>query len=268
MTMLAAAESTAPSFGRDRVPVGTRARGEVRRFKARLDAEDLGGRAEASQELNQVLMAAVLKNTDRGRYRAADRARRLFPQLRLESIQPRLAIFSYLGARPALLVNPREPGEAQDAVNVFYLLASAGSGRHNVSIYAGFWTLEIADHALGRLAMRSPGANFRAAIYEAHAWALRARVPTPIPSSVRTVLLPALGGAFLARFIAGRDSSDGQPILYLRVRTWIPADKLRSDQHPLETGAPALGSSFLLPQPLRELTVRSSEMTAVPRRPS
>jgi hypothetical protein len=253
-------------FGRDRVPIDGLARGIVRRFKAGLP-EKLLERLLASAPFNRAVRAVLLKGTDLGRWRAASKVGKMYPDLRLEVVRRDLVVWSYLQAIDHLLVNPREPGEAQEAVMVKYMLASRVPDR-TIALFSGLWTLEVPDHALGRLVMRSPGADLRAVIHEAHRWALRARVLSPLPPRDQTVLLPAGDGAFLSRVIAGRAEEDDEPLIYFRPRTWVPSSRLRADQRPLELGEPSLGASLLLPAPLRHIKVDGGYATVKPRQPT
>jgi hypothetical protein len=121
----------------------------------------------------------------------------------------------------------------------------------------GLWTLEIPDHALGRLLHRSAD-NPAGSIAVAHHAALRLRHEDVIRNGEVDrdfqFLLPAGPGAFVCSLVAGEDISRGYaPMLGVRAHTWLSDDMLRDDQTPLiDDGTPGsrLGDDWLLPAPL------------------
>src|SRR5262249_34489468 len=124
----------------------------------------------------------------------------------------------------------------------------------------GFWTLEVRDHALGRLLSRQTGDPLPA-ILEAHHAALRLRRADIIQADQIdphfTFYLPAGPGAFSCSGTIARDISTSVRLaMGMHCHTWLSDDQLRDAQVKLiDDGQPGhrLGDHWLLPAGLREV---------------
>jgi hypothetical protein len=126
---------------------------------------------------------------------------------------------------------------------------------HRTSAAAGraVWTLEVQDHALGRLLQRDPTADIDDALWEAHSSALNMNLEF-VPADT-SFFLPAGNGGFLARLEHTRNRvNDREFGMHIQCRTWLSNDM--RDQIPVATtntfGA-RIGDNLLLPVPLRHL---------------
>jgi hypothetical protein len=103
--------------------------------------------------------------------------------LRLEGAHP-LAVWSMLKPRSSVLIDKDDFRPAgQDGV-VNYVLAGALPPARDGRIYAvaeGLWSLEIPDHALGRVMHRAPNMTPEAIIAAAHHHLLRLRAAVVLP---------------------------------------------------------------------------------------
>jgi hypothetical protein len=119
---------------------------------------------------------------------------------------------------------------------------------------SGLWTLEIPDHAMGRLMHRTV-ADPAACVAAAHHAALRLRHKDVIHNGkldpIYQFLVPAGPGAFICSLKSGRDVSRAyEPMPRVSAHTWLSDDMLRDDQTPLiDDGSPGdrLGDSWLRP---------------------
>jgi len=109
------------------------------------------------------------------------------------------------------------------------------------------WTLEIRDHALGRLAQRSPGVGFDEAIFEAH----RAVLDTQLVRFKGNFLSQAGDGGFVCSLTAGRDKAIGGPCVCISAHTWIHYDRFAENQTFAASGGDRLGDNLLMPVALR-----------------
>jgi hypothetical protein len=254
-------------------PISAEVRGRLRlwRRRAREVAWRLTDRVyQRTQDRDIVHM--VKRSSLQGRRRAFAKLARSFADASLEGVRLEgdypLAVWAYLRPRSSVSIEPYEddPGSLQDCVTASYLLAGlfpGKDGKDRVGKADGLWSIEVTEHALGRLLQRAPGCNIDAVLLAAHRAALRtaeADVPpceadAPPPG----FLLPAGPGAFVCQLRAGPDISlGGAPMVRMRARTWLHADQLRDDQRPIaidgERGE-RLGDWLLMPPPLRLLVV-------------
>jgi hypothetical protein len=209
------------------------------------------------------LQAFCLRGSLAGRQRAFSRIGRIFTSagatlegVRIDGKAP-IAVWSLLKPRESVTFEPEGAADAQDCITVNYVVV--GRIDEGVTKWGdGLWTLEIPDHALGRLLHRS--ANDPAgSIAVAHHAALRLRHEDVIRNGKVDqnfqFLLPAGPGAFVCSPMAGKDVSLGYtPMMHVRAHTWLSDDMLRDDQTPLiDDGTPGkrLGDNWLLPAPLR-----------------
>jgi hypothetical protein len=247
------------------VPIDAETRGRLRQFKMELAKRY--GRLErlidAPTGLVDDANDIAMRSSVMGRQRAFDRVRRALAVtgaalegVRLDGGDP-IAIWSILRPRIAVAVDPDDPAKAQDCITVNYILA----GRLPDDVHRlgeGLWTLELPDHAAGRLMQRRVTADPATNIHAAHRGVLRLRRDDVAPGGRVEdsfhFLLPAGPGAFICSLAAGFDMSVDEPSLHVRAHTWLDDDQLRDDQTPLVgDGLPGerLGDGWLLPDPLR-----------------
>jgi hypothetical protein len=180
-----------------------------------------------------------------------------FMQVRLDD--PVHVLWAVLEPRDSVICASADvaPGLLQDCVVVDNLVAGRLSRLdgtpHLGRCGPGVWTLEVQDHALGRLLQRDPGADIDAVLWAAHTAALAVNLESfPVDTSF---FLPAGNGGFLARLENTRNRvNDGEFGLHIQCRTWLSNDM--RDQIPVATtntfGA-RIGDNLLLPVPLRHL---------------
>lgn len=239
-------------------------RGRLRQWKIALaDRYRIVDRCMAGHALIADIKALCARGSRTGRQRAFTRINHALTTAgatlegqRLDGKHP-LAVWSILAPRDSVTVAPDDPSDAQNCVTVNYVLIGIldQGMAHRAN---GLWTLDIPDHALGRLLHRS-ASDPAASIAAAHHAALRLRYEDVIRGGKIDpdfqFLLPAGPGAFVCSLLIGPDISiDGQQLLRLRVHTWLADDMLRDNQTSLiDDGAAGhrLGDSWLLPAPLR-----------------
>jgi hypothetical protein len=159
-------------------------------------------------------------------------------------------LWTQLCCEKHLLKTPRTPGEAQDAVFLEFILFHFPNNNSNaMSVLSGVWTLEVPDHAMGRLFQRNPGVDGKAALYHAHAALLRTKF-TKLPEPERDIYVEAPGGVFAGNIIHGVNDDDKSRQTYFRARTFLTTDQLGPGQEPLPPGTPSWGQTMMLPGPL------------------
>ena len=251
-----------------RVPIDAETRGKLRLWKAGLATRYAYlDRLVSNNTLDDDASAIALRGSITGRQRAFDRIRRailpsgaILEGLRLHGKHP-IAAWSILRPRVGVAVDPDDPSYDQNCITVNYLLAGRLPGLQ--ALAEGLWSLEIPDHATGRLLQRHTVADPSSLLYAAHHAALRLRQTDVAPSNKadRTFrfLIPAGPGAFSCSLIAASDRSLGYQMgTHIRAFTWLNDDQLRDDQTPvIDDGLPGgrLGDGWLLPAPLRAIAV-------------
>jgi hypothetical protein len=216
----------------------------------------------------KTLMADIAAFTRRaslkGRTRAFDRIRTriegcgaILEGVRMHGNYP-IAVWSILRPRGILHLT-NDPSYLQNCVTMDYLIVHCDDTGHGCE--QGLWTLEIPDHALGRLMHRTAEDPTRA-IYEAHRSVLRMRLSDVIEDGVIRdafrFLVPAADGCFISGLVGGFAANDNAFLCHIRADTWIATEMLHEDQHTIvDDGLPGhrLGESFLVPTPLRNVTV-------------
>jgi hypothetical protein len=184
----------------------------------------------------------------------------------LEGVRPghnALAVWAVIKPRHAVLVEPGDPALEQNCVTVDYLLAGTMPGA--IGQASGLWTLEITDHALGRLVQRAPGVDIDATVLAAHHAVLNAKVSSvahAFASEAGRFLVPAGPGVFWCRIFTGTEvSSGGLRRAHVHAHSWLHRDHLHDDQDAAaaaliadgSTADERLGQGILLPLPLRRL---------------
>ena len=261
-------------------PISAEARGKLRAWKehtqARFEAID---RARLNLFKEEHIPNMVLRSSIKGRARAFDKIRERFSAATLEGVRldgaNPIAVWAVLKPRAPVVIDAEAPPHLlQSCVVVEYLVAGA-LPTAAAGVAAGLWSLEIPDHALGRLLDRSPRElDLGAVLMHAHHAALRARLDdTEIRAALasrRAFLLPAGAGAFRCEFRCGADVSQGEAIsAHLFAHTWLHQDQLFSDQQlvRLDEALPGerLGDGLLLPVPLRRLIAEGDNTVRIHR---
>jgi hypothetical protein len=153
---------------------------------------------------------------------------------------PRQGImWSWLAPRGCMLIDPKNEGEAQDAILVRYCFAWIERKRE-LNGYEAF-TLEVPDHATARLLQRAPDINLPRVLMEAQDAFFAADVATVSRHVAHgtSLYLRCGPGLLICEAIDGRTPS-GINYWFARARTWISDSMIRPDQIPI---APAVGDS-------------------------
>jgi len=250
-------------------PIDAATRGRLRQFKAELATRYARlDRLIDTHGMDADMHAFANRSSATGRGRAFERVRRALATtgatlegVRLTGKWP-LAVWSILKPRDAV-VRSDDPSDAQNCVTVNYILVGRFPNRLG-NFAEGIWTLELPDHALGRLIQRQTEADPVADIRAAHHAAFRLRQNDVAPDGWFKrdfhFLLPAGPGAFVCFVVKGYYKSPNDDLsVHIRARTWLHTDQLRDDQTPvLDDGAPGerLGDGWLLPEYLRSITLK------------
>jgi hypothetical protein len=241
-------------------PISTEARGKLRRWKGR--ARQRWHRFDRHYGSLNTIGAAqdfLGRGSEKGRRRAFEKLRKTFANVavlegvRIAGEYP-IAVWSILRPREAVAVDSDDPGRRQDCVTINYLVVGV-QGR---GLGDGLWTLEVTDHALGRLLEREPAADLDSVLMQAHHSVLRADIESlrAASKSQDRLLVNAGEGVFACDFIIGRDVSAGHAIEpHLMARTWLHGDQLCEDQVAMPAGPPGkrAGESLFVPHPLRQI---------------
>src|ERR1700688_512525 len=179
---------------RDRIPA--EAWRVVRRFKR----EVAGGAASveralsAPAHLNRIASDFVRKGRV-GRARALERLRRTFAPATVHADGNTLVV-TWIEPQGPVLDSPF-PSERQECV-IVWLAGLPIKDRRENDVFV-VWTIEVPDHALGRIVQRSPSVNLIGAVIEAHNWFINAQSDriTECAHQDRTFYLPAGNGLFV-----------------------------------------------------------------------
>jgi hypothetical protein len=248
-------------------PVSAEARGKWRQFRRHLAAECVQINSALGNARLRSLVSAYLRPGTVGREKIAHRMSTLFgPDARLEYRTRELLCWGFLKARLRVIINNEDddPGLGQDAVCLHYLLIGRLVEAEPGKCYRadGLWSLEVTEHAGGRLFEYNRGADPAAIIWEAHSRVLQVSAAALAPCCVdpaRRFLLPAGGGWFLCQLVSGEDmSASGALSVHVRARTWLSQDMAINERAIVGPGPPGeqVGDGFLLPRPLRRLVSR------------
>lgn len=250
------------------------ARGKLRVYKQQL--------AAGYQKLNRLFdnprldadLSAMVMKKNIGRMRAYQRVRTTMEPMGLhreycdlETRSP-LLVWSALKPRASVTYPDRDrddidPLDIQNCVTVNYVLAGQLEPGH-VGLAEGLWSLELQDHALGRLIERNAGgSDLTDCILQAHRALLRISATLVVEhyKAERDLVLPAGPGAFICTIRFGNDMmQNDETMLHLIARTWVSVGQLHSSQRvlPVSQNDP-LKDSLLLPQPLRTVALASDD---------
>jgi hypothetical protein len=248
-------------------------RGQLRQWKERVAIKyRMFETCYNSDVMFEVGTDFACRSSEKGRLRAFAKLRQAFgPGAHLENFKNQkrpLAIWSILEPRESILATESldKPGLQQNCVVINYILAGHipdydGQGRRFLT--TGLWTLELPDHALGRLIHRS-GLLPDAAVREAHENLLG--LPTREAKMTNhyqdleenSFLVKAGPGAFICNLGIGRDGPSGEFVAHVRAQTWISSEMVGPRQRVLsEPGKPGkrLGDGWLRPRALCKIEV-------------
>jgi hypothetical protein len=250
---------------KNRTPIDAETRGKLRAWKRTMATRYATiDRAYQDQRILETIGKFALSGSI-GRSRAFHKLRKSFGAAILEGVRlekPVIAVWSILKPRVAVSVECYEddPGAMQNCVCVNYVLAGDMPGDRGFC--DGLWTLEVGDHALGRVLQRSPAADLSATILQAHHALLRARLCDLLPNFADPTVafyLPAGDGVFVCEVHRGKDLSLGcDHSIWIRARTWLHLDQLSDQQERavlVVDGIPGdrVGDDWFLPVPLKEI---------------
>jgi hypothetical protein len=221
-------------------------------------------RATKNPGLRVISRDMTLRNSMVGRRRAFDKLRKLLGNaltlelLHLKGNYP-LALWTVL--KPRVSVTD-DPARSQDCVTVNYLIAGTlplSIGQLGFGFDDGLWSLEVPDHALGRLLERSPQSDLSAVLLDAHHKVLQLSSITPMgpreEGELPKFLLPAGPGALVCSFTVVPDiSNDNELSVHVYAHTWL-ANEMLYDNQVKSVDIGKLGQRLidkqLLPVPLR-----------------
>jgi hypothetical protein len=198
----------------------------------------------ASDDLKRIraLMHDYSRKGDVGRQRTFAKLRHHFYPATVERLQNGI-LWSWLDPRGAMLLDPRDEGESQDAILVRYGLAWVVRKRDLVAYEA--FTLEAPDHALARMLQRAPGTDIKAALHQAHHHMFQASaqaVSRHVEEQTR-LYLPCGPGLLICEALRASTPS-GLVYVFCRGRTWIADNMVRPDQQPIAAAPSGVGSQL------------------------
>jgi hypothetical protein len=220
-------------------------------------------RARFTPERRAEIQAMYLKGS-KGRQRAfAKLNKHLSPHASLQAVNLSEAPYAlWLALKPR--TNVLDDPNGQDCLMVNYVMA--GRLLDGFGFAQGGWTLEVPDHALGRLLQRAPHSDPAAIVIDAHKLALQLDTRQLIVDGrvldQRRFWLPAGPGMFCCSLLLGSDTSlGGQMAAYIRVHTWISNEMEVLGERPWQPGLGQrphrLGDTWLLPAPWRQFVTNN-----------
>jgi len=180
----------------------------------------------------------------KGKQRALAKLRRLMHPAVLLNTTPDdpVCVWAWLEPSGAVL-DTTDPGRSQNCVLTSFAIAGRTSRCSAASNHG--WTLEVPDHALGRLIERCRGADPAAALWQASNAFLNAGLSEIVAclKNDQVFYLPAADGLFLCEAIAINDDAFGLHI-YARARTRLATDMLQPEQTPIAAVKPEHSMRF------------------------
>jgi hypothetical protein len=146
-------------------------------------------------------------------------------------------MWSWLAPRGCMLIDPKNEGEAQDAILVRYGFAWIERKRE-FNRYEAF-SLEVPDHATARLLQRAPDVNLTRVLMEAQDqfFAADVAIVSKHVAHGTSLYLRAGPGLLICEAVDGCTPT-GINYWFARARTWISDSMIWPDQQPI---APAVG---------------------------
>jgi hypothetical protein len=130
----------------------------------------------------------------------------------------------------------------------------------------GLWTIEVPDHALGRLAQRCPGVDMEGAIIDAHQQLLGGDIEV-LPDPGKDIAVKGGPGYFIGQVVyamdfVGKKRLEEGRLIYFRPRTWLHEEQIEELRYPvIQEGERCLGAGPMLPLPLRELNFHNKTVS-------
>jgi hypothetical protein len=198
--------------------------------------------ASAARDRIKGLMADYSRKGDVGRQRTFAKLKHHFYPATVERLKAGI-LWSWLEPRSAMLADPNDPGEEQNAILTRYGLVWVRRKREFLGYQA--FSLEIPDHCTGRMLQRSPGLDIRAALHEAHHALFQAssEVITAHVVDGAPFYLPCAEGLLICSALRA-DTRTGTRFVFGRARTWIAANMLGPDQYPIAAAPTATQSQL------------------------
>jgi hypothetical protein len=257
----------------DRVPISAEARGKRRLLKTKLakSATRLEATLDAAS-FRKLVAVWCLKGSHKGRRRTFENIERaLRPLAHIELIDhgAPFALYSYLKPRSSVAVSGLavEQGDLQPCIATYYaMLGIDPNDARYTGTATGLWTLDVSDHAIGRLFERSPRLDPARTITDAHHALLLAGSEALWPCVItgREFLLPVRDeGAFVCSMRLGVSIENTErQALHVRCKTWLDRDN-GTPFLPIAvaagSGETQLRSGILLPGPLREIAAATED---------
>jgi hypothetical protein len=260
-------------------------RGQLRQWKQRLARQYRSfDRAYCNEATLRPLIEDMIKRKSAvGRMRAFHKISQAFGPgvilegLRLSGNYP-IAVWSILKPRHSVLAeDPAETPVMQDCVTVNYVLGGVQplavinqKAVVNACATEGLWTLEIPDHALGRVVARARMTPTEI-VMEAHHNLLMLRTDQLVRDGIidahRQFLVRAGPGGFVCNWVVAQDSSISKEFAaHVYASTWLADDMLNNNQILLvDDGLPGhrLRDCWLLPVPMRRIMLTDSNKAVV-----
>jgi hypothetical protein len=164
----------------------------------------------------------------------------------------------------ANIIDELIPEEEQGGITLNYLLI--GQKADSMTMAEGLWTAEITIHALHSVLQHDVNANLDSVLYELQRSLLSASTGKLGSCVSEGMVVPAGNGAFLCCCIdRAVNACTGKLSVIIRAHSWIGQDKLREEQQQragwlaAAAGESALGTNWLLPDPLRSYSTKANE---------
>jgi len=248
-------------------PITAEARGKRRALKTELARlYEHVDRAYRSQDMDRLAYQVVSPSDIKKAFARHELTKLLGDgaHFEMELWQGTTLVWSILKPRESLAVDPAHPRDAQDCVVVDYFVVGQLPGMIGKSM--GFWSIAYKDHAIGRLFERDRNCDGAAVLRGAHRAILRARVSDLadcFADPQQSFLLPAGDGVFVCRVVMATDLSNrGAPTVCVVAETYLANNMLGHDQRAIAVdavrGQNRIGDQFLLPIPLRAITLKET----------
>jgi hypothetical protein len=209
----------------------------LRQFKRQLVPQvQRINKAGADRDIVAKLLRDYSLKAKLGKQRAFAKLIRHFHPAKVEKLHNGI-LWSFLDPRGALLTDPADPGEEQDAIISRYGLSWVSKKRQLVGYLA--FSIEAPDHALAKMLQRAVGTDIRQALHEAHHALFQADAGLICKhvDDHSTFYLPCGPGLLICEGIRA-DTQSGHRFVFARARTWISTQMAHASQVPIPAGIP------------------------------
>jgi hypothetical protein len=266
-------------------PVTGRARGLARQLKREIAEREAQIVAVFNSGRFYDILSDFMYKSGKGQQRALTRLKQIMPaKIELVRTRPNIIIWSVLACTEHLIADPIREGEVQDSVVMEHITTRMVNNRR-FKATSGAWTIEIPDHALGRLYQRNPKAQGYDVLYQTHYTVLQTKAFKPLYRT-QSVYIPTDGGLWaghiiyagttvsqpdpnpeLEAFLNGKHGGDGnnEVMCFFRARTYLDESMLAPNQEPAEQGNPCFGEGIMLPWPIRTVRIENNHVIATPK---